>query len=778
MKLAVENIQIVYAESESGIAQSIRDFLLEKLHGGQAPQATAIVLVSDKATEDDDWQSDVRALPSGVRLIPAGQTINADYSNPEVIPPTVEELNFIRIDDDLYANIWESIIVDADFYNVRTNVLVNMDAWIISEESDAFLLDGYREARKSLRVVRQKLQSETDENSRDQLARMETYLEASRKKALRGLFATARQRTLVVALLALLIGLIITAVTILGYMQRAINEMALLGVEHTEANAFENSVRLLDGVSTPLDDSNTRYYFWEELVEYLDISWCTTPIGMNYKHKLTDAQLLDDRYILTATDHGHMLVWDTYNGTIEEDNTLSGVSGLRALHLDAENGIEIVVTTDNKVLFGIDGQWMSNDYAYPFAEDSAIEILTDENRVLIYDAHNVYTYERTADGGIRPATYITKDTMPYEGYTIHGAVLTSEGHAVAFDAGDEMYFRIYTSDGETGYYMEVAPLSTCNAAVREGQFIFSDADGNLMLFEAESIECNPIGLELPDPRIICFVDETTIAYYDGVLGTHLYDFKQHIDLGSIFSTFSGVDELASNGTTVMCHAGGLYTCQPIDTMLPVQEIDKDKVVACYDASIAQSDGLIDTIAIFTDHTVQIDCSQDGQSTSYILDGGHYSNVGPALSDYWVLPEDAVTYTAEPMIFDGHPTVVGIIDNGNGFVVGTEDGTFQEFVIRTNGSLAKHSAFQAPSHAAITAIYEMDDCYYLLDEAGNYWKARLAYPGTEGDSTLILDQINAKLHHGVTKELYDSVSPETRADMHMTIMPGGDGKEWE
>ena len=363
----------MYTESDSGIADSIAAALREKLSGGAAPQATAIIIVSDAATEDEEWQAQIAALSKGIRLIPVGQTINADYSDPKVIPPAVEELNFIRVDDNLVDNLWESINIGAEFYAIRNNVLVNMDAWLTSKKSDAFLLNGWRAARKSLRVVRHQLEAETDDRAREQLQYMESYLEASRKKAGRMLLRTTRHRALVGVLAAFSVWLVFTTANILGYMQRASDEMALLGVEHTESNAFENVVRLLDGVDNPLIDKATRSRFMAEMVEYLDMNWCTTPIGLNYKHELTDAQLIDDRYVQTATDNGLMLVWDTYNGTIKDELELSNV-GLRALQANPENNVVVAVTDENKVLFGIGSEWLSNGNALPFVDGDHINV--------------------------------------------------------------------------------------------------------------------------------------------------------------------------------------------------------------------------------------------------------------------------------------------------------------------------------------------------------------------------------------------------------------------
>lgn len=776
MQTAVENVHVIYAESESGIAESVAAEIHERLHGKNAPQETAVILVSDAATKDEQWQKAVRALSGNVRLIPAGQTINVDYSNPEVIPPRVEELNFIRIDDALHDNIWESISIDTDFYNTRNNVLVNMDAWLTSKKSDAFLMAGFRESRKNLRVVQNKLKSETDEASRAQLESMESYLTASKKRAKRTLLKTIRHRTFVVLLIGLLIWLAISANNILGHMRSASDEMALIGEERTESNAFNNVVRLLDGVTNPMVDSTTGSYLFEEALRYLDTNWCSAPIGYNYKHKLTSVQLIDDRYVQTSTDHGHQLVWDTWSGRVKQDNELTD-SGIRALYVDSKNPITVLVTSDNKVLFGIGSTWLSSDYTYPFEEDSVIHIESNADRVLVYDSKNVFSYDRV-DGSIRPATYRRADTMPFDEYVIQAAVITEAGYAVTFSANGELYV-INSSADESGWTMGVEPMPDCASAVRNGLVAFADKGGNVLLFDANSEKVTSIGLRLPDPQCLCFINDSTIAYHDGEFGTRLYDFDQQIDLGSAFSGIEGIDFLESNGTTLMCRYGDLYICQPIESMLPLREIDMDKVVACYDQTSDASSNQIHRIEITDDGIILM--SLDDETTSYklALDGGHYTKVGAALSDPITLPEDVTRFIAEPIVHAGHATVIGIIDSGFGFVVGTGDGSFQEIVLRANGAYIKLGSFQAQSHAAITAIYETKDCYYLLDAAGNYWRARLSWPSTEGGS-LLVDQLNEKLGKSgfVTQELYDSVSEETRQDLGLTIMPGGDGKEWE
>ena len=46
-------------------------------------QDSAIILVSNAAVEDEEWQARVAWLSEEIRIIPVSGTRNADYTNPE-----------------------------------------------------------------------------------------------------------------------------------------------------------------------------------------------------------------------------------------------------------------------------------------------------------------------------------------------------------------------------------------------------------------------------------------------------------------------------------------------------------------------------------------------------------------------------------------------------------------------------------------------------------------------------------------------------------------------
>ena len=163
MKQNVNNIQIIYTDNDSGIASDLSAFLKQKVGNSYLSNDAAVIVVSDEATADPVWQKEVRGLNKAVRLVPLGGIVNADYNDPDVIPPRIEELNFIRIDEDLHQNLWESLTIDQDFYDVRNTVLVNMNSWLLSDKSESFLMADLNQVKKSLKKTDEKLASETDE---------------------------------------------------------------------------------------------------------------------------------------------------------------------------------------------------------------------------------------------------------------------------------------------------------------------------------------------------------------------------------------------------------------------------------------------------------------------------------------------------------------------------------------------------------------------------------------------------------------------------------------
>ena len=101
---------------------------------------------------------------------------------------------------------------------------------------------------------------------------------------------------------------VIAARYLVKSMERANREAALLGAPRDEAKAAENVILLCDGITNLTIDSTVRTAFLRELFAYMDLNWCTTPIGYNGKHELMSAYLMkDERYLATSASNGKML---------------------------------------------------------------------------------------------------------------------------------------------------------------------------------------------------------------------------------------------------------------------------------------------------------------------------------------------------------------------------------------------------------------------------------------------------------------------------------------
>ena len=116
MENKVNTIELLYEQSCAGIARGVSDWLQKEdiaiqnkeplsLSSGfccESFQAIrgiagdcAVIFISDTATGNQDWQDQVRALPSGMRLIPVGRLKDVDYNYPNFLPHCIVDINFI-----------------------------------------------------------------------------------------------------------------------------------------------------------------------------------------------------------------------------------------------------------------------------------------------------------------------------------------------------------------------------------------------------------------------------------------------------------------------------------------------------------------------------------------------------------------------------------------------------------------------------------------------------------------------------------------------------------
>ena len=747
----------------------------------------AVIVVSDMATSDPQWQERVRNIAPDVRLIPVGMLENVDYSDSEIIPQKIEELNFIRDDEYCLDNIADSMVLDSSFYEAKSAVLVNLGAWLVSKKSDAFLISDRRKV-KQLRInLGKNGYSSHDTYFQDQMTSIDDYLLKSSKYAHKLLLANVR-RHLGNTVLGMMAAMVVVVIAIVApNLVRAANETALLAVDDDQQRAPYNLVKILDGINNPFIDNEIRLRFLSETESYLDMNWYNAPLGLNYKHNQTDAFLINDRYTMTSTDTGKLFTWDNRNGTLCSEGMLfkdeRSLLAIDSLELD-QGSVFTAVDENFSVYFECDHQWVNSDRPYPFSGASPIRIDSDGDGIVVYDDKFLIYNELNIDGMPVQKGYLAENAYDGMDYRINCAEVTDGWFRAAVTVDGIMQVEDRTLDGGAEwirYDTEIAADPDCLAAIKKGRLVFADSEGYLQLWDIQNPNAapEPLGLRLPDPQSIAFADESTIVYHDSALGTRLYDIDRRIDLGEVLAATDNASRLSAIPTTVMCFSDNIYYTQPISTMLPHEKIDDSTAMHVFRGTSQTSNGQVRKAAVENGHILHIEMDVDGQTLNLAVDCQNYNHVGNAIASAEMMNgiENAQHFIVNPINCTGQPTTIGIIDDGYGIVVGCADGSFTELVFKPNGSFMKKATRKLPNGSPIVCIYEMSDRYYLQDEAGNYWYARLGWPGTE-DGAYLLDSINDKMNIGMTQELLDSISKSTADSLNFDLAAGGDGKEWE
>ncbi|MBQ8995614.1 MAG: hypothetical protein IJ091_07345, partial [Oscillospiraceae bacterium] len=610
------------------------------------------------------------------------------------------------------------------------------------------------------------------------------YLILSRKYARKIFFRKLRNRVSIFLLVSVFLFFVVAAAWLLSNLNRAKTESALITAEVHETDAAEMFILMADGVSNLTIDGVTRGALFNRMNEVVNMNWTTTPTGYNYRHRLYDPHLLgNERYLETLSDNGHALIWDTWTGKIDE-NFIASQEGVKAYYVDPENNCVIAVAEDNVVYFGDSetDQWMTNGVPFPFSGNTDIHIRSTLGQIIIYDDQNEFFFETEPTIALR--SYVTNETMEGKDYRIHSVFLNENGPVTAVESNGSMSMYFRGEDGRlTGYSASVRPDPDCDAAANENYIVFADTEGNILILDRISKEYYTVGLKLPDVRFLSCINDSVFVYHDAMTGTHLYDFRQCIDLGTILTGCEDISYLGSGDHTVFCYADGAYHCQSVSSLLPKSEIDETQVLKRWSGTSPSDGDMLRNVAYgddgFVHYTLTVYDNGDWIERGYILDGANLRRTGDKVSDIYAKEPETYAYYREPLTWTGDVTVLGVTDEGFCLLIGTDDGQFREISFGYDGGWYEDAYLQIPSHSAVTEILETEDHFLLKDAAGNYWEAGKMYP-SHTDGSFALKEMNRKLkmHGYFKKELLDFVDKQTIQDTGIGLMPGGDGKEWE
>lgn len=321
--------------------------------------------------------------------------------------------------------------------------------------------------------------------------------------------------------------------------------------------------------------------------------------------------------------------------------------------------------------------------------------------------------------------------------------------------------------------------SICPMDILNGVIAAADSNFQIVTWNRANPELiSPAGIVLSRPVHLHFLNDDVIVYNDRNVGTHLYDLKRSLDLGEVLEDAPVVSALSASQNTVMACTWNPSVCstENIGPLLPIDQINENDVCAVYAEKAMFSEGRIRQASIENEYMICVVLHYEEKDNTVIIDGAdHYH-----MEEYDFPGQNNGSkpshYVDKPVNFSGKPTVIGITDNGEALLTGSSDGSFFETVFLENGQYLRGSQLQIPSHAAITAIYQTQDFYYLEDITGTFWRARIGYDSLTSEGAIAA--VKEKLHYAVSEDLCEIVSKETLKALEVEIVPGGGSREWE
>lgn len=764
---------------------------------------SAIIMVSDKAVENEDWQHNVRNLPGDVRPIPVGAFHNIDYNDPDIVPPCIEEINFIALDETSFNNLLDSLTTNPEFYSMKNHLLNRCNSWQMTNNKGD-LLTNIKIIEEYKDIVSQKIGTERDPYLKEQLDSIELYLAASEQYA--GKIRKDRiQRNIRRGLLVLAVASIVVIISLLKTAYQSVTDVNLIvSAGNSTGEPFVNALKLTEARMVSLSSEDARIVANNRFVELLDEPWEQNTIGINYKYLLNDCAIpCGSRYLWTAAENGCALLWDTYNGTIVykeklSDAELISITTDQAYDGKGEDADEIVssqnaaaVDSEGNIYLKRIGSW-TNVGRSKVDKISAAEIMLHGSRILMYDSARAALY-KIDDNGLILLNEIGLDDQISEGEELLDADLMPDGHAVmAIMTADERLRVISLKDSEPPEAKEYdISLSQQSAAdIKHDIIIVTDVNGQTYCIRKERAEKIP--LILPMAISVKIIDGDTVVYHERNKGTGAYSIDHQFDYGPVLNWLTVASDIETTNELLVIRDTCIYHPIALKDILPVKEGDVNNTGTIWsateaedklpDASIAHADvsdkGLI-RMTLNTDGTRK-DAVIDPACILFNQSGYKYTQ---AQKD---LPKKYLDYTDVSFLDKSVPTVIGLRhvtpDEPNDkffsyLLIGMNDGTFAEIGFDgINGNMYPTYKHVIPSRSAIISITETNDGYLLTDKEGMIWKCGSGAGVMTNNGTFRI--LKRKIHSGISKTLWDMLSPELTDALDLHIYPGGDGKEWE
>ena len=759
---------------ETGAAEKrIRRFTAPKT----VAEDSAVVLLSDEATDDPGWQDAVRNVPESFRIIPIGGTVQVDYKNETILPRRVQEINYIRLDEHCLDNLADSLMTDPAFYGVKNEVVLMVRMWETSGRDEGMLMSGGRKAKRYLRLFENVYARESNPQIRAQGDKAREFLQLSYQKAFTTALRDTRRAVRNILLIAAGAALLAGFLYIRSVLNRAYYSEILLGVDSSAEDSVITSIKIAEGITNPFVPKTVKGQYYGYLSELLEKNWPNSPLGMgNYKWALNDAAPSEDeRYLYTANGKGQVILWDSWTGEIVRRETVSQ-NPLAAMSLSG-SGLRAAIDSAGKIWLSSGTEnWKDSGTVCPIAWTDAVRVrLSEDGRyLLVLDGEKMTAWK--VDGEQLSPLWEKTAEIPDAEFTKDGAVLCIVREGGIWQAG-----MIDETGQEKAWPLGKELNAVCNADVAGTRALFADTDGHLWIWDSATPE-DPVNTEIQLSQPICLAlsEGDYLVCHDRNAGTRVYDFRQHTVLAQCLAYAYGVRRLEMKDSLVMGFSGSMVYSEDISAVLPRTAVPCEIIRTLDALSDTNAGETVKSISIENEYLIKMVLALE-EDTTVVFDPSTRYFVGRAQADesLWEgLPDEYSYYSALTMHFIGKPTVVGILPEEDTVLIGGYDGSFYEICINEDGGSVLASYTQVPTHAAIRAIHQTAEGYYLEDAAGNFWLRRLGYPAMRSSDQVWLKEIRDKLRMSVDDELLDLISPQTAKALELHRFSASDGKEWE
>ena len=464
-----------------------------------------IVFVSDDATANKDWFNCVDSVSDRKRVIPVGSVETVDYNDPTVIPPRIEEINFIRIDENLQKNILDSLTTDPEFYSIKNRLLLRCRCWTVSHDKRN-LLTNLKQIKTYASVAKQKLKNESDSNLRSQLTEIIEYLEASRQYAKTNLRKSVVRWTFRGLAIVVAIVMLFGFFKVKEYYHRLSYANLASSIDINSVDAQTGAIKMAETLSNPLSDTYSNKQAFESLVELLDKNWPQTPVGRNYKNTISDVAIPSgDRYVWTADSGGRIICWDTYTGLTEHDIKLCD-SQLMTLSVSKSDHTFAAVSDTGTVYCAADNDWHDIGVLSQVNADRSKVKVTDET-ILVFDDSMFELYDLK---GVLLASGKHTDCQILDiDFLSEKEVLIAESNNGSLNVS-VVDFTNDKSETVSFDNIKIGLLST--ADILDGLLVVSDENGQV--WKISDMKAAETALLLPETISLKLIDHSTVVYHE------------------------------------------------------------------------------------------------------------------------------------------------------------------------------------------------------------------------------------------------------------------------